>query len=182
MKLEQVVDFFSGPNSVELKKKFSSYETYMNEDLEYDLHQGFQTKNTSLKKSPILEAGDIVTSTMTNTTTVVSPKSAGKVISQNLSKLNFIEGGDAWYLCYVLNESKALKHQLYSTMEGSALRRVTVSNLKHLEIEWPSLEQQRQIGKLYSLMLIRERLQSEYENKLREAILEILNRKDGNGE
>lgn len=180
MRLEEAIDFFSGPNSVELKKKYGNYETYTNENLEFDLFQGFHTTNTSIIKSPILDAGDIVTNTMTNRTAIVSPQSAGKVMPQYITKLNFKRNGDAWYLCYLLNESKAVKHQLYKTMEGTVLRRVTVVNLKQLEIKFPQLEKQQKLGELYRLLVIRERLQNQYKNKMKQAIIEIINREDIN--
>lgn len=182
MRLEQVVTFFSGPNSLELKKKYSKYKVYTNEDLENDLHLGFVTKNTPISESPILDMGDIVTNTMTNRTAIVSPDSRDKVIPQNINKLSFKKGGDPWYLCYLLNESQTVKLQLHKTMEGSVLRRVTLKNLKQLEIKLPTLEEQQEIGKLYRLLLIKERQQNEYQNKMRQAILEIINKKDINGE
>ena len=182
MKVGNIVRFFPGSNTTELKKKFESDKIYTNVDLEYDLYQGFHTQNTNISRSPILEAGDLVINTMTDRAAVVSPKSVGKVIPQNINKLSFIENIDAWYFCYLLNESQTVKHQLYKTMEGSVLRRVTLWNLRQLEIKLPSLNQQQEIGKLYRLLLIKERQQNEYQNKLKQAILEIINREDINGE
>ena len=182
LRLEQIVTFFPGPNTLELKKKYNQYKIYTNDDLEKDLHKGFYTTNVSVSYSPILEAGDIVTNTMTNRTAIVSPESTNKVIPQNIIKLSFIECGDAWYLCYLLNESQTVKHQLYNIMEGSILRRVTLRNLRQLEIKLPNLGEQQEIGKLYRLLLIKERQQNEYQNKLKQAILEIINKEDINGE
>ncbi|MBA1392413.1 hypothetical protein EQ500_00625 [Lactobacillus sp. XV13L] len=182
VKLERAVSFFSGPNSLELKKKYGKYETYTNEDLEFDLHQGFRGGKTSNQQSPLLAAGDLVVNTMTNQTAVVSPRSVGKVIPQHITKLNFIESGDVWYLCYLLNEAPAVKRQLYSTMEGTALRRVTVASLKQLEVEFPPLGRQQKLGDLYRLLLIKERLQTEHQDKEKQAIIEIINKKNQNGE
>ncbi|RMC44927.1 restriction endonuclease subunit S [Lactobacillus sp. ESL0230] len=181
MKLEKAVNFFSGPNSIELKKKYASYETYTNEDLEFDLYQGYRTNNVKTQKSPILNTGDLVINMMTNQTAIVSPHSAGKVIPQHIIKLTFTNRGDNWYLCYLLNEAQAIKRQLYSTMEGTVLRRVTLTSFKQLELNLPALSKQQKIGELYRLLIIKEGLQKERQEKEKQAIISLLNKNDING-
>ena len=94
MKVGSIVRFFPGSNTTELKKKFESDKIYTNVDLEYDLYQGFHNQKTNISRSTILEAGDLVINTMTDRAAVVSPKSVGKVIPQNINKLSFIELDD----------------------------------------------------------------------------------------
>ncbi|RHW51745.1 restriction endonuclease subunit S [Lactobacillus bombicola] len=181
MKLEEIVNFFSGPNSIELKKKYNKYETYTNEDLEFDLYQGYRTNDVKTQKSPILNAGDLVINMMTNQTAIVSPHSAGKVIPQHITKLTFTNRGDNWYLCYLLNEAQSIKRQLYSTMEGTVLRRVTLTSFKQLELNLPALSKQQKMGELYRLLLIKEGLQKERQEKEKQVIISLLNKNDING-
>lgn len=181
MKLEEIVNFFSGPNNIELKKKYNKYVTYTNEDLEFDLYQGYRTDEIKRQKSPILNAGDLVINMMTNQTAIVSPHSAGKVIPQHIVKLTFTNCGDNWYLCYLLNEAQSIKRQLYSTMEGTVLRRVTLTSFKQLELNLPALSKQQKIGELYRLLLIKEGLQKERQEKEKQVIISLLNKNDING-
>jgi restriction endonuclease S subunit len=181
VKLEEIVNFFSGPNSIELKKKYNKYVTYTNEDLEFDLYQGYRTDEIKRQKSPILNAGDLVINMMTNQTAIVSPHSAGKVIPQHIVKLNFMDRGDNWYLCYLLNEAQTIKRQLYNTMEGTALRRVTLTSFKQLEVKLPVLAKQQKIGELYRLLLIKEGLQKKQQEKEKQVIINLIDKNDING-
>lgn len=56
---------------------------------------------------------------------------------------------DPRYLCYLLNESDAIKKQMAVSMQGSTVRKLTPAILKALDVDLPSMETQRKIGKAY---------------------------------
>lgn len=182
MKLKQIAQFSSGLNSLELKKSPHHAVTYTNDDMEIDLYQGYWSEELPIIQKAVANAGNLIINMMTNRAAVVSPLSVGKLLPQHIMQLSLDnQQVDAWYLCYVFNESHSVKRQLYSTMEGTVLRRVTATSIKNLNIKLPPLEEQRQIGKFYRTILIQERLQREYLQKLNQLYLTILNKNDLNG-
>ncbi|MBA1433865.1 hypothetical protein [Bombilactobacillus bombi] len=177
MKLKQIAHITSGLNSIELKnkKEFNNLTTYTNDDIEFDLYQGYQGPQKPASNKAITSAGSLIINTMTNQATIISPQSDGKIMPQHIMRLGLDpQEVDPWYLCYVLNESESVKRQLYSTMEGTVLRRVTASSIKNLDLDLPAINVQKKIGNLYRILLVQNRLQREYNQKYNQAILTLL--------
>ena len=118
---------------------------------------------------------------MTNKAAIVSPVNEGKIISQRVMKVDVKRSNiDNWYLCYLLNESRSIKHQLFKMMEGTNLRRLSISILGELQIQLPPIAEQAKIGNIYRLMLIQERLNEHKRRQTKKAILNILDKQDIN--
>ena len=106
---------------------------------------------------------------------IVSKMNQGKIINQNFAKLiinhNYL---DSKYLCFVLNESYSMKKQIAISMQGTNVPKLTPSILKDLEIEVPSMEKQKKIGKAYFILRKRQALAKKQLDLEEQLCLEVL--------
>jgi len=187
MKLEDIVTVKIGRNlSRGNEKNDLTLVVYSYEDLMNDLDGSFldskansYSENKNSKDSYLSSVGDVVFSFVSSKAGIVSALNQGKIINQNFAKL-IIEHDhlDKSYLCYALNESGPMKKQMAISMQGSTVPKLTPAILKGLEIELPSIEKQRTIGKAYFYFRKRQTLtkkQAELEEQL---FLKVLNRLD----
>lgn len=180
MRLKEIADITVGLNSQKLKEAARNNNVYTADDLTNDLSEGYRGKYNPSKKG-IVNAGDVIFHLMSVSSAIVSESNAGKLMSQNILKFQFDRNKvDAWYLCYVLNEAQAIKHQLHNMKEGTVAKLITPTTIRNLHIILPSLEVQKQIGNIYSRMLIVHRIKQEYMQKESTAILEVLRKEDKN--
>lgn len=94
--------------------------------------------------------GDVIFSLISGRTTLVSERYNGYLFTQNYVKLIPSNKLDAKYLIYLLNENIEIKRQLQKSLQGSAIMKYTVKQIKDLLIPTlPKLEKQRLIGELY---------------------------------
>ena len=187
MKLEDIVTVKIGRNlSRGNEKNNLTLVAYSYEDLTNDLDGLFidsqahsYNDNSSHKDGYLSIAGEVVFSFVSSKAGIVSDVNQGKIINQNFARL-IIESEhlDKYYLCYALNESSFMKKQMANSMQGSTVPKLTPAILKELEIQLPSIEKQRTIGKAYFVLRKRQALakkQAELEEQL---FLEILKQLD----
>lgn len=180
MKLKEISDITVGLNSQRLKAAAKDNTVYTANDLTNDLSAGYRGKYVFSDKERV-DAGDVVFHLMSATSAVVSEANAGKLMSQNILKFQFDRSKvDAWYFCYVLNEAQSIKHQLHNMKEGTVTKLITPATIKNLHIDLPDIELQKQIGSIYSTMLVTNRIREEYIRKESAAILEVLKKEDNN--
>ncbi|MCU5379722.1 restriction endonuclease subunit S [Bacillus cereus] len=167
MKLGDIVTVRIGRNlSRGNEKNNLTLVAYSFEDLMTDLDGAFldsqassYSGNSNYKDSYLSNARDVVFSFVSSKAGIVSELNQGKIINQNFAKL-IIEYDhlDSSYLCYILNESYSMKKQMAISMQGSTVPKLTPAILKELEIELPSIEKQRTIGKAYFFLRKRQAL------------------------
>ncbi|AJH62571.1 Type I restriction-modification system specificity subunit [Bacillus cereus 95/8201] len=167
MKLEDIVTVRVGRNlSRGNERNDLTLVAYSFEDLTNDLNGSFLDSQVSLhsgssnhKDGYLSSAGDVIFSFVSSKSGIVSELNQGKIISQNFAKL-IIEHDDldSSYLCYILNESYSMRKQMAISMQGSNVPKLTPAILKELEIELPSIEKQRKIGKAYFFLRKRQTL------------------------
>lgn len=188
MKLEDIVTVRIGRNlSRGNEKNDMTLVAYSYEDLINDLDGSFidsqassYSGNSNHKDSYLSSVGDVVFSFVSSKAGIVSDLNQGKIINQNFAKL-IIEYDhlDSSYLCYALNESYSMKKQMAISMQGSTVPKLTPATLKELEINLPSIEKQRKIGKAYFFLRKRQSLakkEAELEKKLYLEVLKQLDR------
>lgn len=183
MRLEDIIEVKIGKNLSRWSEKLnSSLDAYSFENLINDLDGqfldslkvGHPTKKNSDSYS--CSYGDVVFSFVSSKASIVSHENEGKVINQNFAKLIFdYKQIDKQYLCYVLNESPAIKRQMAVGMQGSAMPKMTPAVLKALEFVYPPIEVQKKIGEAYFLTRKRMTL-AKKELELEQTLyLELLN-------
>ena len=188
MKLEDIVTVRIGRNlSRGNEKNDLTLVTYSYEDLMNDLDGSFLDSQASFysgnsnnqKDSYLSRAGDVVFSFVSSKAGIVSALNQGKIINQNFAKL-IIEHDhlDSSYLCYALNESYSMKKQMAISMQGSTVPKLTPAILKELEINLPTLEKQRTIGKAYFCLRKRQALAKKQSELEEELYLEVLKQLD----
>jgi restriction endonuclease S subunit len=187
MKLEDIVTVKIGRNlSRGNEKNDLTLVAYSYEDLINDLDGSFLDSqrssyigNSKHDDGYLTNTGDVVFSFVSSKAGIVGDLNKGKIINQNFAKL-IIEHDqlDSSYLCYALNESYSIKRQMAIFMQGSTVPKLTPAILKELEIELPSVEKQKIIGKAYLSLTKRQALaikQAELEEQL---FLEVLKQLD----
>lgn len=180
MKLKELIKIESGVNTVRLKD--NEYELYTLEDVNYDLGHGEDYKHEVSYRKNIVARGDIVTNTVGNMNSIVHTKNSGKLLNQIFMKLsiNNKEILDPWYLCYLLNESEYIKYQEASIMDGSVIKKLTKVNLENLEVNLPTIDEQRKIGEAYKETLRKYTLITEKAELEKNLYLQMLGEKDLN--
>ena len=64
---------------------------------------------------------------------------------------------DPYYFTWYFNEGDSIKRQLKVAKQGSSLMALSVQMLRELEIDLPSMEIQKKIGKVYYLRKLKEK-------------------------
>ncbi|WP_422404753.1 restriction endonuclease subunit S [Mammaliicoccus sp. JADD-157] len=135
-------------------KVFTIYDQYM---LAYDSGEFQKTFHEAKKiqlpiphNGRIVKTGDIIINMMTGDCVRVSPENAGSILPYNYTLIKINQDRvDADYLVYWMNHSPHAKSQFNQFMQGGSLvKKLTLNQLKQLEINLPSIERQQLIGKL----------------------------------
>ncbi|KXT72957.1 Restriction endonuclease S subunit [Streptococcus sp. DD10] len=131
------------------------YKIYNQLDLEDDLagvsHKERESKElTTTDPLTQLRNGDLVFSLISGTAAIVSKEHEGYFYTQNYVVLEPSKELDKNFLLYLLNEDKAVKRQFLLGLQGSAVLKYTVKQLRELQLpRLESLERQRLIGMVY---------------------------------
>ena len=75
-----------------------------------------------------------------------------------------------------------IKKQINSLLEGSVLKLLKMKNVENIDIQLPSMEYQKQIGKYYQLLKEKEYLTEKKMSILRGLSIEYLNNLNKKGE
>lgn len=159
MKLEKVVELSSGyPQFRIVESKDREAPTYtffsqnnLSEDLigipSDDLNQKqIRTKD----EVSLLRAGDAVFSLISGKAAIISNAHEGYLYTQNYVKLIPGEAIDLKFLVYILNESRYIEKQFLRGLQGSAVMKYTLKQLKEIDLSnIPPLEKQKIIGDTY---------------------------------
>lgn len=91
---------------------------------------------------------------------VLDKSHVGKIIPSNFAYMHLNEDEiDLNYFVWYFNEHPNIKKQLQVASQGSAgIMAISIQMLRELEIELPSMKIQKQIGKVYSLRLKKEKI------------------------
>ena len=97
-----------------------------------------------------LKEGDVLFSLISGRTTIVKRVHQGYLYTQNYVKLEPGDKIDSRYIVYLLNESEYIKKQWLMGLQGSAVLKYTVSQLRELELpKLHTIKKQRIIGSVY---------------------------------
>ena len=158
-RLDSLMQFITGSAQFRIKESIDRndplYLYYGQSELENDL-MGLPGNSSDGKqirtpdKVTTVEEGDVLFSLISGRAAPVRACHEGYVFTQNYVKI--IPDGhlDHQYLVYLLNEDLSMKEQLQRGLQGSAVLKYTVKQLKELLIpKIPALKIQRLIGGLY---------------------------------
>jgi hypothetical protein len=158
------------------------YFFYGQQEMENDLagielnRENPKTIRTSDRVSTV-DAGDILFSLISGKTTVASFAHRGYLYTQNYVRLKPRKEIDGKYLVYLLNESDYVRKQLTMGLQGSAVLKHTVKQLREIELpELHSVEKQILIGNLYFEQLNLQALKTRAANAERTITVEKLKR------
>lgn len=158
-RLDSLMQFITGSAQFRIKESIDRndplYLYYGQSELENDLMglPGNSSDSKRVRTSDMVttvEEGDVLFSLISGRAAPVRACHEGYVFTQNYVKI--IPDGhlDHQYLVYLLNEDLSMKEQLQRGLQGSAVLKYTVKQLKELLIpKIPALKIQRLIGELY---------------------------------
>lgn len=114
----------------------------LNKEEAKDIHT-FDNVNT-------VDEGDLLFSLISGRATVTGASHNGYLYTQNYVKLVPRDNIEKKYLVYLLNESDYIKRQWQAGLQGTAVLKHTVKQLRELELpKLHSYEKQRVIGDIY---------------------------------
>lgn len=158
-KLQDLIELTSGSPQFRITESNEDnapiYYFYGQQEIENDL-AGIKINDENAKSIctfddvNILNEGDVVFSLISGRTTMVRSVHQGYLYTQNYVKLEPKEEIDKKYLIYILNESEHIKKQWLMGLQGSAVLKHTVKQLRELEL--PKLherDKQQAIGNIY---------------------------------
>ncbi len=141
-----------------------SYRIYSQSDLFDDL-TGVKTETSENKvirteeQVSTLLSGDIIFSLISGNACIVSKEHEGYLYTQNYVKMSVESNIDVKFLLYLFNEDKLVRRQLQAGLQGSAVLKYTLKQLKELRLPvLPSMERQKIVGDIYLKQLKLETL------------------------
>lgn len=159
VKLSTHVRFLSGSPQFRITETIDeeapSYQIYSQNDLLEDLtgikHNNIENKKVRTKDNVCtLSNGDILFSLISGTASIVGKAHEGYLYTQNYIKLFTDASIDAKFLVYLLNENSFIKKQFQVGLQGSAVLKYTLKQLKAIELpNLPSSDRQMLIGEIY---------------------------------
>lgn len=158
-KLQDVIQLISGSPQFRIVESHAEnspvYYFYGQQELENDL-TGIELNCESAKEIStmddvsLLKEGDVLFSLISGRTTVVRKVHQGYLYTQNYVKLLPGANIDKKYLVFLLNENDFIRKQWLIGLQGTAVLKYTVKQLRELELpQLPSYEKQKVIGNIY---------------------------------
>ena len=132
-----------------------------------------QIKVDGMGPGAIAREGDLLFSTISGESTIVSAEHDGYVFTQNYARMEPMSRlVDRKYMAYLINENQSIKRQFKQNLQGSQVIRYSLKLLKEIALpELPSIEIQRVIGDIYfKQLLLRSLRQRVAENTYRLSI------------
>lgn len=140
----------NGPNS-------SSFSIYDQRMLEHDKgvfqlinHEAKKIRLSNQHNAHIVKTGDIIINMMTGECVRVSQKHENSILPYNYTSIHINQDYvDADYLVYWMNHSPSAHNQFKQFMQGGSLvKKLTLNQLKQLQVNLPPLERQQLIGRI----------------------------------
>ncbi|MDD3261255.1 MAG: hypothetical protein PHU79_04980 [Oscillospiraceae bacterium] len=179
-KLSAIMSFTAGLNMARLKKSIKEDTAYTVDDLDNDL-LGIDRKVPGKEAAGeyTVKSGDTVICLTRSQATIITPATTGKYINVNFVKCIFDEKiMNAWYFCYLFNESPAVRHQMAKVQQGSitGVSKLTLNHIGNLEIGiLPDIETQTKIGCIYKQALHTEYLMKIQAEQVKQFTLSFIN-------
>ena len=132
-----------------------------------------QIKVDGMGPGAIAREGDLLFSTISGESTIVSAEHDGYVFTQNYARMEPMSRSvDRKYMAYLINENPSIKRQFKQNLQGSQVIRYSLKLLKEIALpELPPIEIQRVIGDIYfKQLLLRSLRQRVAENTYRLSI------------
>lgn len=166
--LKEIAELTFGKNSSRMTKE-EQENIYNVDSLRQDLNYLGEIKPSKQVGTPTtFNEGDLALRLINPQAAVVSPTTAGSILSLNFAKIvpNRTKV-DEWYLCYYLNEAEDVQKQIELSAQGqvSTIKRLGAKFLRELKIVLPDLEKQKELGQIYRNWLI-------YRHKTEEALVQ----------
>lgn len=128
----------------------------------YDLKSEGKTipvSKNNFDKNLLSRENAIVVGLTVHRACVIEKHHVGKIIPSNFAYMYLDESKiDSNYFTWYFNEHPNIKRQLQIAMQGAmGIKALSVQMLRELEIELPSIEIQRKLGKIYELRRRKEK-------------------------
>lgn len=183
-KLQDIIQFISGSPQFRITESFDEnaigYRFYGQQELENDLmdieiNEENAKEVSTLDNVCTVEEGDVLFSLISGRTSIVRSVHRGYLYTQNYVKLVPDDNLDKKYLVYLLNESDFIRKQWLKGLQGSAVLKHTVKQLKELELpRIPTYEKQVVIGNIYFEQLRLQALKTRVANTEKMLVIEML--------
>jgi len=146
--------------------------------LSSDKPQDVHVKEDLIGKLPISKEGMVLINLTSQKAISVRPEHAGRLIPSNFVVVEPNGNLSPHYFEWYFNEHPSCQKQLRIATQGTIISALSIQMLRSLEIEVPSLKEQKLMGEIYRLThekkrLINERLQLE-EQLTRQLLLDYL--------
>lgn len=157
-RLSEFVDFVGGTPQSRLFSTIDTnapvYKIYGQANIQADLVDDNEIINNNQIRTfdnvKTLYDGDVIFNLISGQAANVRLRHEGFLQTQNFVKIIPNEKLDRHYLVFLLNEDELIMRQLLGSLQGSAVIKYTLSQLKALKINrLPTIEEQKIIGKTY---------------------------------
>lgn len=176
MKLEEIAEFTMGAFTNRLETLLTDDSTVVLNLLslkEFNETLGISYRISSTKKLKLrvlkskvdpdflTDSQNLILHTQAQKVTLLPEKYSGLLLTNNFMKIKLSKEVDVAFFEWYFNEHPDVQKQLAFLGEGSAVPLLKLSHLKDLEVNLPSLEKQKIIGRIAQLKRYREILQTE---------------------
>lgn len=173
-KLSEIIKFVSGSPQFRITENMDKhspiYSIYSQTDLQDDLVgidsiDVYNKKIRTRDRVNTVETSDVIFSLISGNAVIVRQEHDGYLYTQNYIKLIPEKNIDPQFLVYYLNENKKVRRQFQLGLQGSAVMKYTLKQLKEIEIpSLPPVSKQKIIGEVYFKQLRLQALRNRVAN------------------
>ncbi|KRN84684.1 hypothetical protein CKN99_04060 [Carnobacterium maltaromaticum] len=156
--LGNIIHFESGLliSRIENEEKGKEYFIYEND--QFYNNDSFLNERKSIRTSKSIQkisVNEIIINLYKGECTKVREEYSDYIINANFAKGSLLDEKiiDKNYFIYWFNESEESKKQLLQDIQGSVMKKISISKLKELRITLPDIEAQTIIGNLYQAQM-----------------------------
>lgn len=180
MKLQDYATISAGTLTSRLKEDEAgtTYKLYDNQDFNRDsfevskgsgIPKYYKLANDSSKE--LVQPGEVVISLTAQKAAVVQDATETYLLTFNFCKVKLNEKLDARYFVYWFNHSNEARRQIHRDVQtATQIKKISINSLRNLEINFPPIEEQQRVGKVFELFYKKRLLESK-KNKLQEQYL-----------
>lgn len=138
-------------------KQDTSFVFYDQKMFDYHFQHMYESNESVGKKAlnqTVIQQGDVVISQSLQMATIISEMDVLCLLSVNFIRVELIDSIDKAFFVYMYNLNKDVKRQKDRLAQGTTtIQRIPTKEMNLIEMEIPSIEVQKQIGKAYLEML-----------------------------
>jgi restriction endonuclease S subunit len=158
--LSRVTDPLKLEKNKRLMVTMQDLSYYCGDHLELPEKTFYKINPENLTKCLFGKVNDVLIGLTVNKAMIINEDFNNALIPSNFALIRLKSKTiDPYYFVWYINESNDYKKQSEQISQGSIIRSLSIKELRDISCNFPSMEKQRKIGKIYQLIQVKEKLE-----------------------